>query len=301
MSGINLALQLAGVSLGSWLLQNGATSTVLLGTCIFGLIVPLLSYLPRTGPKPTKSCPSDDPIQLAYVKLDQESRPSIPTKKRPASTNQLNRILKTEILNSLKALISLVRDSRAVKMCLAVNFLNHVAFNARYLLRPWTSKRYDWSLADTGYILSLEATLSVAILFLLQYFDPSSTDNTAKRKRELSVAKLSMLCGIFGSIILCFAETRTMFFMAYIVISGSVGFLDAIRGYFRAQMKTEDLGRLYSMVMMVSTLATIVSAPVWSATYAVGYAWKGVWVGLPFLISSGIMVLILVLVVMLKT
>jgi hypothetical protein len=301
MSGINLLLQLAGVSLGSWLLQNGAASTVLLGTCIFSLIIPLLSYLPRTGTKITKPCPSYDPIQLSYVKLEQDPEQWNSSDKRTEMAHHFNKSLRLEIINSLKALVNLLCDNQAVKICLAVNFLNHVAFNARYLLRPWTSKRYDWSLADTGYILSLEATLSVAILFLLQHFDPSSTDDTAKRTRELSVAKFSMACGIIGSIILCFASTRILFFVAYIVISGSVGFLDAIRGYFRAQMRTEDLGRLYSMVMMVSTLATIVSAPVWSAIYALGYAWEGIWVGLPFLVSSGVMVLILVLVTMLKT
>lgn len=300
MSGINLLLQLAGVTLGSFLLQNGAPSTVLLGTCLFGLIIPLLSYLPRTGVKTTKSCPGDDPIQLSYEKLKEVSQGEIPTHNGYATTYIHKKSVKEEVLISLKSLTSLVLHNHAVQMCLAVNFLNHIAFNARYLLRPWVSKRYNWSLADTGYILSLEATLSVGILFLLQYFDPASSNPVDKRKREISVAKLSMLCGIIGSLILCFASMRILFFVAYIVISGNVGFLDAIRGYFRAQIRMEDLGKLYSMVMMVSTLATILSAPVWSAIYALGYDWGGLWVGLPFLVSSGVMALILLLVMKLR-
>jgi MFS family permease len=246
----------------------------------------------------TKSCPSDDPMQLSYPKLEEDPQQQSCYEKRHA-TLHFNTSLNDEVFDSLKSLVALLHNP-AVGMCLAINFLNHVAFNARYLIRPWTSKRYHWSLTDTGYILSLEATLSVAILFLLQYFDPASPNRTDKRKRELSVAKMSMLCGIIGSIILCFASTRILFFVAYIVISGSVGFLDAIRGYFRAQIRTEDLGRLYSMVMMVSTLATIVSAPVWSAIYALGYEWGGMWVGLPFLVASGVMGLILLLVMGLK-
>lgn len=300
MSGINLLLQLAGVSLGSWLLQNGAASTVLLGTCIFSLIVPMLSFLPRTGVKTAKPCTDDEPFQLSYTEVNEEAESKVPSGGPPRRTYIHKKSLEDEIISSLKSLIDLVLHNHAAQMCLAVNFLNHVAFNARYLVRPWTSKRYDWSLADTGYILSLEATLSVAVLFLLQSFDPSSPDPTEKRKRELSVAKMSMLCGIFGSLILCFASTRVLFFIAYIVISGNVGFLDAIRGYFRAQMKTEDLGRLYSMVMMVSTLATIISAPAWSAIYSLGYKWGGMWVGLPFFVSSGVMGLILLLVLSLK-
>ena len=301
MSGLNLLLQLAGVSLGSWLLQNGPSSTILLGTCIFGCIIPLLSYLPRTGAKSTKSYPNDDLIQLPYVKLEEENQGKTQTNLRHGTTyNREKRSLKEDVHMSLKGLVSLLLKNHAAQMCLLVNFLNHVAFNARYLLRPWTSKRYNWSLADTGYILSLEATLSVAVLFLLQYFDPASSNPEDKRKREISVAKLSMLCGILGSVILCFANTRILFFVAYIVISGNVGFLDAIRGYFRAQMRTEDLGKLYSMVMMVSTLATILSAPAWSAIYALGYDWGGMWVGLPFLVSSGVMGLILLVVIRLK-
>lgn len=247
-----------------------------------------------------KSCPGDDPIQLTYERLQGESPEEHQTDKRHITTYIHKKSLKEEVLISLKSLVSLLLHNHAVQMCLAVNFLNHIAFNARYLLRPWTSKRYNWSLADTGYILSLEATLSVAILFLLQCFDPASPNPVDKRKREISVAKMSTLCGIIGSLILCFASTRILFFVAYIAISGSVGFLDAIRGYFRAQMRTEDLGKLYSMVMMVSTLATIVSAPAWSAIYALGYQWGGLCVGLPFFVSSVVMALILLLVTRLK-
>jgi hypothetical protein len=297
MSGINLLLQLAGVSLGSWLLQNGASSTVLLGTCLFGMIVPLLSYLPRTGVKTTKSCPGDDPVQLSYEKLKEEFQEENRIDERHTTTKKS---VKDEVLNSLKSLVSLVLHNHAAQLCLAVNFLNHIAFTARDLLRPWTSKRYNWRLADTGYILSLEATLSVGILFLLQYFDPAASNPVDKRKREISVAKMSMVCGIIGSLILCFASTRILFFVAYIVLSGNVGFLDAIRGYFRAKIRTEDLGKLYSMVMLVSTLAKCLSAPVWSAIYASGYEWGGLWVGLPFLVASGVMGLILLLVMKLK-
>ncbi|KAG0652929.1 MFS efflux pump atnC [Hyphodiscus hymeniophilus] len=300
MSGINLLLQLAGVSLGSWLLQNGAASTTLLGTCLFGLIIPTLSYLPRTGAKATKACSDDDPIQFPYLKLEQQCQENTQTSPRHGATYSHKKSLKEEILISLKSLASLLLRKQAVQMCLLVNFLNHIAFNARYLLRPWISKRYGWSLAKTGYILSLEASLSVAVLLLLQYFDPASSDPAEKRKCEISVAKLSMLCGILGSIILCFANTRILFFVAYIVISGNVGFLDAIRGYFSAQMRTEDLGKLYSMVMIVSTLATILSAPAWSAIYALGYGLGGSWVGLPFLVSSGVMSLILLVIATLK-
>ena len=300
MSGINLLLQLAGVSLGSWLLHDGAASTIILGLCLLGLIVPLLCYLPRTGAKTTKSCLSDDPTQIPYLRLEVESQGKVSIDTQYGTPYSHKTVLREEIFSSLKSLFSLLLHNRTVQSCLAINFLNHVAFNARYLLRSWTSKRYNWSLADTGFILSLEATLSVVVLFLLQYVDRASSKPADKRKHEISVAKISTLCGIIGSVILCFAKTRILFFVAYIVISGNIGFLDAVRGYFSSQMRTEDLGKLYSMVMMVSTLATILTGPAWSFIYSLGYEMGGYWVGLPFLVSSGVMSLILLFVMMLK-
>jgi hypothetical protein len=184
-------------------------------------------------------------------------------------------------------------------MRLAIMSLNMVALDARQMLRPWLSKRYDWTLAQTGYILSIESILSVSVLFLLQYCDSSeiwkAKNDLEKRKRELWIAKMSITCGTVGSTILCFAGVRILFFLAAIVISGSAGILDATKAYLTSQLDKPDIGRLYSTIMVIDTLTTVLSSPLWSSVYAVGYDWGRMWAGLPFINSAGVFCLVLML------
>ena len=278
---------------------------MLVGISVIGLILPLLAFLPQTGPASLISLREDASTELSYIQCDQNETPETQNK-TPKHTKALrsSHHIRSEILASLKPLNSLILHNRTFGMCLGIMFLNTVALSARHLLRPWLSKRYDWTLAETGYILSIESALSVAILFLLQYFDSAArwTSKTPnhKRKRELWIAKISLICGTTGSVILSLAGTRLLFVVAAVVISGSVGFIDATKAYFTAQLDTRDIGRLYSMVMVVDTLGTILSSPIWSAIYSLGYEWGDLWQGLPFLCSAGVMGLTLMLVMVLR-
>jgi len=175
--------------------------------------------------------------------------------------------------------------------------------DSRALLRPWLSKRYNWDLATTGYILSIESILGVSILFVLQFIGSRSSSTTfgQKRAHELRVAKISLICGILGSVLLGFSESRIGFILSVMVISGSVGFLDAVRAYFTAILASEsnekaDIGRLYSAILMVEYVAVICVAPLWSAIYSLGYGLGGLGVGLPFFGGAVMMGLTLILV-----
>ncbi|KUJ21340.1 uncharacterized protein LY89DRAFT_432179 [Mollisia scopiformis] len=85
------------------------------------------------------------------------------------------------------------------------------------------------------------------------------------------------------------------------VISGSVGFLDAVKAYFTAMLTRKsnekaDIGRIYSATLMVEYVAMICVAPLWSAIYSLGYRLGGLGLGLPFFGGAVMMSLTLALV-----
>lgn len=312
LSGINLIIRLSGVAFGSWLLRNGAVPTMLVGICTYALIIPLLTFLPCTRPekhqplKGTEYAPLE-PTETSGREPDlteQQSPPTDPLQtsvtdpmQQPPPQQSPIRTIKSELLDSLSGFKRLALHSSAFNMCLIVMFLHTLSLGVRGLLRPWISKRYAWTLAQTGYILSLESILSVAVLFLLQYLDTSKgKSELAKRARELWVSKLSLLSAIAGSLMLAISGYRTFFFLSLIVISGSVGFLDAIKAYFTAQLDVQDIGRLYSTIMVVETLAMILGAPVWSALYSTAYGLGEAWQGLPWACSALMLLLTLLLI-----
>jgi len=65
-------------------------------------------------------------------------------------------------------------------------------------------------------------------------------------------------------------------------------------------LETKDIGRLYSTIMVIDTLAVIIASPIWSSVYAWGYAWGGMWIGLPFIGSAVVFTVVLMLLLKLK-
>ena len=118
------------------------------------------------------------------------------------------------------------------------------------------SARYNWNLASSDYILSLESILGGMIFFFLQYLDSRSStkslSTTMKRRQELLVAKISIVCRIIGSICLGFSETRAGFYISALIICGRLGFLDATKAFFTGMLENHgdgkaDIKRLYNV------------------------------------------------------
>ena len=152
---------------------------------------------------------------------------------------------------------------------LAIMFVNGLAMDVREQLRSWTSKRYDLPLATVGYILSVESFLSIGILFALPWLDrvrqlssptiltasgaevqPFSGEEEAivlarnihaKRYREILVARVSLGLGAAGAVVLALAATRGMYVVGLGIMTGAVGFPDAIREFFTSRFETDDI------------------------------------------------------------
>ncbi|KAL8988996.1 MAG: hypothetical protein Q9169_008461 [Polycauliona sp. 2 TL-2023] len=200
-------------------------------------------------------------------------------------------------------------------------FVNGLAMDVRGQLRPWTSKRYDWTLSTVGYILSAESFLGVFILMVLPWFDrarrspekstPASLSTSpvphpespiedetiaatraahAKRRRELLVARVSLGLGAAGALVIALASKRLIFLLGLAVMTGMVGFTDAMRGYFTAHFPTDDIQGLYASASVVETLSVIVGSPTWGAIYAHAYRGASQYIGVPFAMCAVLMI-----------
>ncbi|KUJ21339.1 uncharacterized protein LY89DRAFT_730122 [Mollisia scopiformis] len=191
LSAISMIVRLVGTSFGSWLLQNGAASTMLVGTS---------SKHPSPDLEYTV-CEQSESIKLS-TKTIGESGSGFEQHRPKASVFHA-------LVQSLGSYKRLILHSKPFVMCLAIMFINTVALDSRALLHPWLSKRYNWDLATTGYILSVESLLGISILLVLQFISSRSSSMTFRQKRghELRVAKMSLICAILGSVLLGFSES----------------------------------------------------------------------------------------------
>ena len=213
---------------------------------------------------------------------------------------------------------------------LAIMFLNGLAMGVRVQLRTWISKRYDWSLATAGYLLSVESFFSCCILIALPWLngasqpprqcpsaDPSTSASVdvqplteeaiaasrtilARRRREILVARVSLGLGAVGALVLALAADRVTLVIGLTIMIGTVGFPDAILAFFTGHFATADIQGLYASVTVVETLSVVVGSPAWGTIYAHAYRGPIAWIGAPFGVCAVLLVCTLGFVLLLR-
>ena len=217
-------------------------------------------------------------------------------------------------------------------MFLAIMFANSLAMDVRSQVKPWISTRYGWSLAQVGYVLSAESVASVAVLFALPWLDrvsrrpppesrvaavedipdegqghsggPEDEDLVSavgqKRRRELRVARTSLGFGAAGALVVSLAANRGMFVMGLVVMTGAVGFPDAVRAFCTSFFAAGEIQALYAAVTVVEMLGFTVGSPVWGWIFAQAYHGGSVWIGVPFAVCMVLLLCTLGLLLRLK-
>ncbi|KAL8791171.1 MAG: hypothetical protein Q9195_006010 [Heterodermia aff. obscurata] len=198
-------------------------------------------------------------------------------------------------------------------MSLAIMFTNSLAMDVRNQVKTWISTRYGLPLAHVGYVLSAESVVSVAVLFALPWLDrvprrPPPVSRTAlvevpaasrghdgaseaedlvgalceKRRRELRVARLSLGFGAAGAFVIMLAADRAIFVLGLVVMTGAVGFPDAVRAYCTSFFAAGEIQALYAAVTVMETLGVVIGSPVWGWIFAQAYRGGSLWIGMPF-------------------
>lgn len=312
LSGLGMLVRLGGVVLGSWLLQYGAVAANLSSVALVSVAIPILGLLPRSAaraPRPIKPSRSEqqNPIQkdigLQHLipkgvsDSKAEAEEDAAYEDREDRSEHLDRrqrsfmaaIREADYAGTVQKYTHLPIHNSLCFMFLAIMFVNSLAMDVRVQVRTWISTRYGWPLADVGYVLSAESVAGVVLLFALPWLDrvrrhlpPGSHTVWEKRKRELWVARVSLGFGAAGALVIALAADRAMFFLGLVVMTGAVGFPDAVRAFCTSFFATEEIQALYAAVTVAEMLGVILGSPVWGWIFAQAYHGGSTWIGVPF-------------------
>lgn len=194
--------------------------------------------------------------------------------------------------------------------------------DVRGQVKRWIRTRYGWPLADVGYVLSAESVGGVVVLLALPWLDrvrrrrppgsramevPAESHDEdlisgvwVKRKRELRVARASLVIGAAGALVIALAADRTVFVLGLVVMTGAVGFPDAVRAFCTSFFAVGEIQALYAAVTVVEQLGVIIGSPVWGWVFAQAYHGGRVWMGMPFGIHMVLLLCTLCLLLRLK-
>ncbi|KAI1207843.1 major facilitator superfamily transporter [Annulohypoxylon truncatum] len=272
----------------------GATMTLnlflplLIGICLLLLAIPTISLLAD----PTHNRPASE---------DEQRRPLIssPTLKAQSSSGN---ILKP-VIKRFHTLYSIVRSHpRNLSLLLISFFLTSLASSDTTLLAQFISKRYHWEFASAGYLLSAKAVVNFTLLtFVIPGILRARGTQGPNQPPTLSdwdnveYSRICLILSQIGALAIALSVTPSFLFPSLLLYSlGSalpvftLGLLKSPSvvptDEDRSTNSTEPETHIFSIVMMVKILGSLVGAPLMASIWVKGIS-TGVY-GIPYYTSA---------------
>jgi hypothetical protein len=178
--------------------------------------------------------------------------------------------------------------SASVVLVLLTYLIHFPVFLARgQFFVQYFSKRFEWKLAKTGYLLSLRGCISIFVLLvalpgmsklLLSPFFPF---RFTASKKDLTLAQLSALFITIGAVLLSAPNIPTVIFGIIIITLGD-GLSPLCRSLATSFVDSRHISSLYVLIGIVETIGLTYAGPALAWFFTKGMELKGLWLGMPY-------------------
>lgn len=167
------------------------------------------------------------------------------------------------------------------------------------LFLQYISKRFSWSMAKTGYLLSIRGMTSILVLLVglpcLGQRLTSLPINLSPLRKDLVLAQLSTLMLVAGALLLALSSTVGFSIIGLILMTLGDGLISLCRSVITSLVNAENLSTICTLVSIMETVGALFAGPVLASLFSRGMMHGGLGQGLPYfaLASLGIGALIL--------
>ncbi|KAB5555062.1 major facilitator superfamily domain-containing protein [Coniochaeta sp. 2T2.1] len=179
-----------------------------------------------------------------------------------------------------------VLRSRSIAVLLLLFFVHApVTMSHGQTIAQTISKRFHWTLAQTGYLFSIKGILMVVVLAAMPFLSSFLISPRLGKyqfsifKRDLRLVQLSLIFLIVGSILMG-GETLPEVITGLVVSTFAIGIDSLAKSLIASYVDKEHTSRLYALTGMSETLGRFFGAPSLAWTFERGV--KSGWMGLPF-------------------
>ncbi|EKD13342.1 uncharacterized protein L3040_002797 [Drepanopeziza brunnea f. sp. 'multigermtubi'] len=208
--------------------------------------------------------------------------------------------LKTHLKNTVAQLLESFTMLRSRSLAIII-----VTFVASYPLvigktqffLQYFSKRFGWSLAQTGYLLSIRGLVSVFVLLVALpglsklLLSPRLPFRFPAAKKDLVLVQSSAALAMAGMLLLGTPATPTVFMGIGVATLGD-GLAPLCRALLPAFIDPQHTSRIYTLVGMVEAIGTMFAGPALAYFFTLGMKLGGPWLGLPYFWLASICALV---------
>jgi len=186
---------------------------------------------------------------------------------------------------------------------LLMSFISILGSKSSSLLLIYTSKRFDWSFSQANLLTTLRAIVNlIAIMIclpLVGYFLVSQLHMSA-RQRDIYLARASSLVILAGLVGIGIAQTASLAITGVVLSALGSGIDALLRSFLTSVIAQDELSLFYTAMTLFQILGESASGPLYSSLFSLGLNMEGTWLGLPFLVASGLFVVLATMLCMLR-
>lgn len=267
-----LLSELVAPLLGSFLMSHSVWIPLLAGLAVQTLGIPIAAMLPETKSAHATTAAAADNGD------DEELAPPAQKKEGESDYRAVLSFLLADLNTALLVLTFLIAT---------------IGRQALEILLQYVSKRYAWPLATANILFSLRAGINLLLLlFLLPAVGTAllSRFGYTSAAKDLLIARVSVVLMAVGFGVIGVSPGAAGMVLGLGVYTLGSGFGAAARSLVTGMVRREEVGRLYTAIAVADMVGGLVAGPALSWCFAVGMAWGGVGVGLPFLVAAGLFV-----------
>ncbi|KZL65984.1 major facilitator superfamily transporter [Colletotrichum tofieldiae] len=296
MSSVSYVVNLLGPALASASMSLLLWLPFWIGISLLLLAIPTISLMDYSSEKHSRSSTSRH--------TDDQARPLLSSPILKALDADAS--LLSSIIQRFGVLRSIIASHPRNMTLLLISFvLTSLASSDTKLLVQYISKRYNWTFASTGYLLSAKAVVNFTLLTVII---PAILRSSQKRSRHIPpeiashrmnmyYAQICLAISILGAFSIALAAQIWMLVPSlFIYALGSalpVFTLSLLKSPFIAPKRNEQIldtvdpeSHIFSIVMMVKTSGSLLGAPLMTVLWVRGISLGGAALGIPYFVSA---------------
>ncbi|KAK7745877.1 hypothetical protein SLS53_002595 [Cytospora paraplurivora] len=204
----------------------------------------------------------------------------------PAKEQSFLSSIRIHITNSLsrfKESISVLHSPSAFFVLSVFICQVPVILAAGQLFVQYVSKRFGWSLAETGYLLSIRGMTSIFVLLVglpqLGKFLTSSTMpfNLSPPRKDLVLARLSALCITTGALLMA-GNVLPIITAGQVILTLGDGLIPLCRSIITSFVDAEHFSTVYTLISMTETVGAVGTGPTLAGLFSAGIKLGDCWI-----------------------
>jgi MFS family permease len=165
--------------------------------------------------------------------------------------------------------------------------VSELARSSSEFLAQYISTRFNWTLSRANMLKSFHTAATIPVfLFLLPYLSTHVLHYLSLRRRDLYLARMSIICLAAGSLGVGLAPHIIFLIPSLCLHAAGGGFPLVARSLATTLVEGDKTARLYSTIEILQSVGSVLGSLCFTNVFTFGLKLSGAWIGLVWIMSS---------------